>query len=89
MLVEFESTRLVFLPAFPQRFARGVEPDRNQLQAVMVRRLKSEIVDWGGAPLLPKRVLEALEVDYPEEERAVHEALRAYTRSRRENQLSR
>ena len=36
-----------------QRFARGVEPDRDQLAAVMVRRLKTEIVDWDGKPRFP------------------------------------
>ncbi len=35
-----------------QRFARGVDPDRDQLNAVMVRRLKSEIENWDGSPLL-------------------------------------
>lgn len=29
----------------PQRFARGVDPDRGQLAAAMVRRLKSEITN--------------------------------------------
>ena len=31
-----------------QRFARGVRPDHEQLQTVMVRRLKSEFKDWHG-----------------------------------------
>ena len=55
----------------------------------MVRRLKSEIENWDGSPLFPKRELEALEVDYPDEEKAVHAALQSYTRSRRENATSR
>ena len=39
-----------------QRFARGVEPDRQQLQAIMVRRLKSELPpQWDGKPRFPQR----------------------------------
>ncbi len=44
-----------------QRFARGVEPDPEQLHAVMVRRLKSELPPrWDGSPLFPKREITAL-----------------------------
>ncbi|HJZ60183.1 MAG TPA: DISARM system SNF2-like helicase DrmD [Gemmataceae bacterium] len=66
-----------------QRFARGTPPDRKQLDAVMVRRLKSELpAKWDGSPRFPKRVLEPLEVAYTPEERAVHVALRRYTELR-------
>ena len=66
-----------------QRFARGTPPDRKQLEAVMVRRLKSELPPkWDGSPRFPKRVLEPLEVAYTEEERAIHAALRKYTELR-------
>lgn len=66
-----------------QRFARGVEPDRQQLGAVMVRRLKSELPsDFDGAPRFPKRLVEPIEVDYSQEERQVHAWLREYTESR-------
>jgi SNF2 family DNA or RNA helicase len=63
-----------------QRFARGTPPDRKQLNAVMVRRLKSELPkdDFGNARF-PERTLEAIEVDYPEEEKRIHSALREYT----------
>jgi SNF2 family DNA or RNA helicase len=66
-----------------QRFARGTEPDRKQLNAVMVRRLKSELPkdDFGNARF-PDRSLEALEVDYPDEERRIHAALREYAKLR-------
>jgi hypothetical protein len=38
-----------------QRFARGVEPDRNQLQVVMVRRLKRELPpQFDGTPRFPR-----------------------------------
>ncbi len=69
----------------PQRFARGVEPDRTQLGAVMVRRLKSELVKWDGSPRFPARTLEAIEVDYVSEERQAHAWLAAYTRLRQQN----
>ena len=67
----------------PQRFARGVAPDPEQLGAVMVRRLKSEIVDDAGRPRFSKREVEALEVRYPDDERAAHADLAAYAGSRR------
>jgi len=62
-----------------QRFARGIEPDREQLQAVMVRRLKSELKDWSGAQRFPSRKLEALPVDYSDGEKQVHTWLNEYT----------
>lgn len=66
-----------------QRFARGIRPDRAQLGAVMVRRLKGELTDWDGAPLFPRRVLEAIEVPYTEEERRMHQLLHRYAEKRR------
>lgn len=65
-----------------QRFARGVEPDRNQLQVVMVRRLKQEMQNWDGSPMFPGRKLEAIVVDYPQAERQVHASLKRYTELR-------
>jgi ERCC4-related helicase len=63
-----------------QRFARGTEPDRRQLDAVMVRRMKSELPPrFDGTPRFPKRELEALEVAYTEKERALHTALKQYS----------
>ncbi len=66
----------------PQRFARGVPPDREQLAAVMVRRLKSEIVNPDGSRRFPRRDVEPIEVTYPEEEQAAHADLAAYAGSR-------
>lgn len=67
----------------PQRFARGVSPDRNSLSAVMVRRLKSELPPrWDGTPRFPERKLEAIEVAYPPDELHIHRVLRQYTQSR-------
>ncbi len=66
-----------------QRFARGVRIDREQLQAVMVRRLKSELPPhWDGTPRFPQRILDPIEVDYTPEERTIHRRLQAYTHSR-------
>jgi superfamily II DNA/RNA helicase len=65
-----------------QRFARGTMPDRKQLGAVMVRRLKSEFVRFDGLSKFPKRELEPLEAPYTDEEKAVHAALRRYTQLR-------
>lgn len=66
-----------------QRFARGIPPDRNQLQVVMVRRLKQEITDWDGSPKFPVRQLEAIPVEYTEEEREINRKLSRYTQLRR------
>ncbi|HNX76345.1 MAG TPA: DISARM system SNF2-like helicase DrmD [Candidatus Rifleibacterium sp.] len=65
-----------------QRFARSVMPDEKQLQRVMVRRLKTDLVDANGKPLYPKRRLLSLEVDYSEEEREIHDLLKLFTASR-------
>ena len=65
-----------------QRFAKTVEPDEQQLQQVMVRRLKSNIVDAAGKPVFPTRELLPLEVDYTEDERKVHDLLRQFCESR-------
>jgi len=65
-----------------QRFARSIMPDEKQLQSVMVRRLKDDIVDEHGNRVFPIRKLEALEVDYSDEERAIHRTLHQYAKSR-------
>ena len=52
----------------------------------MVRRLKSELPkDDFGNDRFPKRVLEALEVEYPPEEKRIHAALRRYSELRQAN----
>ena len=69
----------------PQRFTRGVEPSERLLAEVLVRRVKSDIVDWDGSPRFQPRVpAEPLEVDYPEDEEAIHGLLAEYTRLRKE-----
>lgn len=70
-----------------QRFARGVAPDRKQLETVMVRRLKSdpEFVTWNGERRFPQRKLDVIEVPYTDEEKQVHRWLREYSESRQNN----
>ena len=66
-----------------QRFARSTTPDRKQLNAVMVRRMKSELPPkWDGSPRFPRRVLDPIEVPYTDEERAIHAALQQYAELR-------
>jgi hypothetical protein len=52
-----------------QRFARNILPDEKQLSQVMIRRLKSDLVDADGKPLYAQRKLQALAVPYTAEER--------------------
>lgn len=68
-----------------QRFARNAEPDEAQLARVMVRRLKSDLVDANGEKIYPERRLEALPVEYSEEERRNRRLLDEYVKERVEN----
>lgn len=65
-----------------QRFARVTEVDREQLAAVMVRRLKDDLKDWDGRPQFRPRELRHLEVAYTPEEQQAHAWLKAYATSR-------
>jgi SNF2 family DNA or RNA helicase len=68
-----------------QRFSRGTEPDRKQLDAIMVRRLKSDpafAFNHLGIRRFPPRILAPIEVPYSDEEREIHSALREYTDAR-------
>lgn len=66
-----------------QRFARAVTPDRAQLEAVMIRRMKSELkLRWDGSRRFAERVVKHLEVPYTAEERHAHWALQQYTELR-------
>jgi len=65
-----------------QRFARTIMPNEKILRQVMVRRLKSDILDAEGNPVFPKRILKVLEVEYTKEEQEIYELLKAYTESR-------
>lgn len=65
-----------------QRFARNVLPSDSQLARVMVRRLKSDLVDVNGKRIYPERRLEALPLEYSEDERDARRQLEAYIKSR-------
>jgi SNF2 family DNA or RNA helicase len=66
-----------------QRFARAVTPDRNQLDVVMVRRMKDELkLRWDGSRRFAERVVRHLEVPYTNEERQAHHDLQAYSELR-------
>lgn len=66
-----------------QRFARGVEPDREAVKQVVVRRLKSDIVRADGTARFVQRQTSPIPVDYPDSERAVHALLAEFTELRR------
>ncbi len=61
-----------------QRFARNVMPGEAQLARVMVRRLKTDLVDAEGKSLYPKRRLEPLPIHYSDEERTLRRRLDTY-----------
>ena len=65
-----------------QRFSKNILPDEKRLSQVMVRRLKTDLVDKDGNPLYPSRKLQALSIPYTAEERAIHRTLDAYCESR-------
>lgn len=66
-----------------QRFARSVEPNHEQLNAVMVRRLKSELpTRWDGTARFPQRVIQELSVNYTPEEYVAHQWLQEYAQAR-------
>jgi superfamily II DNA/RNA helicase len=65
-----------------QRFSRNILPDDKQLSQVMIRRLKTDLVDKDGKPLYPKRNLQALSVPFTADERAIHKLLDSYCKSR-------
>jgi len=69
-----------------QRFARAISPDRAQLDAVMVRRMKNELkLRWDGGRRFAERRVKHLEVPYTQEEREGHRALQEYTALRTKN----
>jgi superfamily II DNA or RNA helicase len=66
-----------------QRFARALTPDRTQLDAVMVRRMKSELkLRWDGSRRFAERIVKHLEVPYTDEEHRSHQALQEYSKLR-------
>lgn len=68
-----------------QRFARTVLPDEKQLQRVMVRRLKNDIINKDGEQVFSTRILKCMEINYSKEELEVHQLLMQYIESRSKN----
>ncbi|MBI5485739.1 MAG: hypothetical protein HY905_00240, partial [Deltaproteobacteria bacterium] len=66
----------------PLRFARGPTLNREQLKAVMVRRLKDEMVDALGRRRFPQRHVDALTVELAGTGREMFDALDAYCQMR-------
>lgn len=72
-----------------QRFHRGIAPAPEQLARVMIRRLKTELPKrWDGSERSAKRLLEPIKVEFGDEEREVHTALKRYAELRREKTRS-
>lgn len=72
----------------PQRFQRNIDPNPEQLARVLVRRLKRELREElppnaDGTPRFAERRVEAMPVDYPEDERQAHGLLERYAELRR------
>jgi superfamily II DNA or RNA helicase len=73
-----------------QRFTRRIRPEPEQLEKVMVRRLKSELPPrWDGSPRFPLRELFPLEIDLPAHEQQAYMTLQAYAVSRQQGSESR
>lgn len=66
-----------------QRFARGVEPDRAAVRETVVRRLKRDIVNDDGTPRFVQRLPAAIPVEYPPDEREIHDLLKRFAALRR------
>lgn len=72
----------------PQRFARGVEPNPEQLAKVLVRRLKRELREElppkpDGTPRFAERRVLEMPVRYADDEREAHGLLEQYAELRR------
>ncbi|MFZ5786788.1 MAG: DISARM system SNF2-like helicase DrmD [Acidobacteriota bacterium] len=67
----------------PLRFSRGAELDKKQLDTVMIRRMKDDMVDAVGRRLFPKRTVDALDsVKLSKPEREMLDTLDDYIESR-------
>ena len=66
-----------------QRFARAVPPNRAQLDAIMVRRMKSELeLRWDGTRRFAERRVKHLDVPYSASEKEAHRTLSRYAELR-------
>ncbi|MEU2281049.1 DISARM system SNF2-like helicase DrmD [Streptomyces sp. NPDC013178] len=66
-----------------QRFARGVDPDKEALKDTVVRRLKSTVTNADGTPRFRTRKTLELAVDYTPQEREIHQLLGEFAELRR------
>ncbi|MFD5518157.1 DISARM system SNF2-like helicase DrmD [Streptomyces sp. NPDC127066] len=66
-----------------QRFARGVDPDKEALKDTVVRRLKSSVTNADGTPRFRTRKTNELSVDYTAQEREIHQLLGSFAELRR------
>ncbi|MGW1255458.1 DISARM system SNF2-like helicase DrmD [Streptomyces sp. NPDC002513] len=66
-----------------QRFARGVDPDKEALKDTVVRRLKSSVTNADGTPRFRTRKTLELPVDYTPQEREIHQVLGEFAELRR------
>ncbi len=69
----------------PQRFTASVEPTDEAKQEVMVRRIKSDIVDEEGNRRYPERKVNAIEITYRPTDLEAQKILDRYIESRRES----
>jgi superfamily II DNA or RNA helicase len=72
----------------PQRFARNMDPNPEQLARVLVRRLKRELraelpSNPDGSPRFAVRDVIAVPIEYPDDERRAHELLDQFAEHRR------
>ena len=67
----------------PQRFFKGREPDKQTLDQVMVRRLKTDIKNADGTERFPARRIRAVDINYTDAEREAYHLLQQYTAARR------
>ncbi|MFE5045147.1 DISARM system SNF2-like helicase DrmD [Streptomyces sp. NPDC056637] len=66
-----------------QRFARGVDPNKEALKDTVVRRLKSTVTHADGSPRFRTRKTLELSVDYTPQEREIHQLLGSFAEQRR------
>ncbi|GHG93962.1 DISARM system SNF2-like helicase DrmD [Streptomyces rubradiris] len=67
-----------------QKFARGVEPDKQSRDETVVRRLKSSVMNPDGTPRFRTRRTRELPVEYTDQEREVHGLLSSFADLRKQ-----
>ncbi|MFE1784529.1 DISARM system SNF2-like helicase DrmD [Streptomyces sp. NPDC059506] len=72
-----------------QRFARGVDPDKEALKDTVVRRLKSNVTNPDGTPRFRTRTTREIPVDYTGTEREIHGLLAGFADLRRKRMAPR